>query len=91
MHKLCKIIEQEQLEIEAAEDYIACAAKSEGNTKSLYRELAKDELEHVSKLLQIGDERKFEKDSKEAIIWNFEKERILDKHSRLTSRLSQVR
>lgn len=91
MHKLRKIIEQETLELETAEDYITCALKTESTIKTAYKELAKDELEHVAKLIEIGDAYKFEKGSNAQIVWEFERERILEAHSKLLSRLSQIK
>lgn len=91
MHRLCKILEQQKFEIETAEDYISCALKNEGSIKSTYYNLAKDELEHVAKLIEVADDYKFDKDSKQGIIWNFEKERILETHAILLARLSQVK
>lgn len=91
MHKLCKLIEQESLEIDTAEDYISCALKTEGSIRSVYKELAKDELEHVSKLIEIGDDYRYDKESKEHTIWEFEKERVLEAHSKLLARLSQIK
>ena len=59
--------------------------------KSIYKELAEDELDHVEKLVDVGDKQEFVKDSKEAIIWEFEKAQILKKHNKLTAELSNIK
>ena len=47
--------------------------KYDGYAKTVYAELASDELKHAERLIDIGDKSGFEKGSKEEIIWNFEK------------------
>lgn len=91
MHKLYKLLEQEELEFDTAEDYIHCANNTEGEIKNKYCELAEDELEHVETLISIGDKLKYEKDTKGAIIWEFERECIKKKHTALKVKLSQVK
>lgn len=84
-------MEQVELEFETTEDYLDCASKTEGGIKSIYKELAEDELDHVEKLIDVGDKQEFVKDSKEAIIWEFEKAQILKKHNKLTAELSNIK
>lgn len=91
MHKICKLIEQVELEFETTEDYIVCASKTSDSIKSIYKELADDELDHVEKLLEVGDKQDFTKESKEADIWEFEKLRILKKHSKLIAELTSIK
>lgn len=91
MHRLQTLIEQSTLEFETAEDYIHCAHKTDNGIRNEYRELAKDELEHIEKLVHIGDETKFEKDGKEETIWTFERARILEKRSKLLAQLTQIK
>lgn len=92
MHKIYKLVEQLDFEIETATDYIHCMHKSDGDIKDKYKELAEDELEHVETLIEIGDEYNFGKSSDEnaQTIWDFEKSVYKMKHAKLKVELSQI-
>lgn len=91
LHNLCRLLEQVDLEFETVQIYIDCANKSEDGIKSIYKELADDELDHVEKLIDVGDKRNFAKESKEAVIWEFEKAQIQKKHSKLSAEFSNIK
>lgn len=77
MHKLHKILKQIHKEFEAAEDYIHCASVSEDDVKDMYKSLARDELSHAEKLMNMCD-RHLESEMKG--IWDFEKEMLRHRH-----------
>lgn len=90
MHKIHKLLEQIQLEFETAEDYIHCASKSEDYCKDVYKSLARDELEHVDKLIATGNKSGYTKETKEADVWSFVVEHSRNKISMLKYKLSSI-
>lgn len=90
MHKLHKLKEQIDCEFRAAEDYVHCASKSEDFVKDTYKSIAHDELEHVEKLIDIGDKYNFEKDSAEHTIWKFIVEEAELKVTNIKAKLSMI-
>lgn len=85
-----KLAEQISEELDDAGKYIHCAMKYDGYAKTVYAELASDELKHAERLMDIGNKLEFEKGSKEEIIWNFEKEIMKPKHAKLKAELLQI-
>lgn len=62
-------IRQIERELEAANDYIHCAAKSEGNERDVYKSLASDELGHAEKLMRLCE--KMHHDDEKAKAWKY--------------------
>lgn len=87
MHKLHKILKQIYKELEAAEDYIHCASVSDDDVEDLYKSLARDELSHAEKLMNMCDKH-LESDMK--AIWDFEKEMLKHRHINLKTTLSHI-
>lgn len=73
---ITKLLHQIHMELEAAEDYIHCASHSTGDELDVYRGLAKEELNHMEKLMNLGKARKErgQLDEKCLIIWDYEKD-----------------
>lgn len=90
MHKLHKLKEQIDCEFKAAEDYVHCALKSEDFVKDTYKSIAREELEHVEKLIDIGDKYSFAKDSAEYTIWRFIVEEAQSKVANIKAKLSMI-
>lgn len=73
---IAKLLHQIQMEFDTTEEYIHCASHSTGDELDIYRSLAKEELNHAERLMNLGKARK-EKgqlDEKCAIIWEYEKD-----------------
>ena len=87
MHKLHKILKQIYKELEAAEDYIHCAANSENDPRDVYKSLARDELSHADKLVNLCN-RHIEDEMK--AIWEFEKESIMERIIHNKTKLQHV-
>ena len=87
MHKLHKLLKQIYKELEAAEDYMHCAASSEADVKDTYKLLAREELTHADRLINMGN-RHVDNDMKQ--IWEFEKEVIMERLLHDKTKMSHI-
>lgn len=58
--------------------------------KDTYKSIAREELEHVEKLIDIGDKYSFAKDSAEYTIWRFIVEEAKSKVANIKAKLSMI-
>lgn len=87
-----KIISYAYCELEMADKYIDCAVAHDGEEKELYKSLAKDELSHAEKLVNLGNAKakSLDEHDKHYIIWEYEKENILSKWMRIKSEWAMI-
>ena len=87
MHKLHKILKQIYKELEAAEDYMHCAINSESDIRDTYKSIAREELVHADKLINMCN-RHAEESMK--AIWEFERENIMERLLHDKSKMSHI-
>ena len=87
MHKLHKLLKQIYKELDAAEDYMHCAANSENDVRDVYKSLAREEMVHADRLVNMGNKH-VEEDMK--AIWEFEKESIMERMVHDKAKMSHI-
>ena len=86
-----KLIEHLHEELEDSKKYLHCARKSEGYAKTVYITLAGEELQHSDMLMELGNKMNFDKESRDGIIWEFEKGIIKHKQDKIKTELSYLK
>ena len=89
MHKLHKMLKQIYKELDAAEDYMHCAANSESDIKDTYKAIAREEINHAERLIALCN-RHIGTDNDMKVIWEFEKEQISERLMHDKAKMSHI-
>lgn len=88
MTKLCRLLYQAALEVDSIEEYMRSIDCDSEAICEVYKNLVEDEIDHLTELIDIGDNMNFEDNDK--IIWEFEKVSLERKYNKYLAKLRSL-